>query len=259
MDPTSHKTLGRNVDARTLKAHTNADRQAALRAAEQNTEATLDSQIEEITAYLSASVLADKVSGPSQNSGGSLWSRLDSVEDYPLQDKSTAATAPARPQPPPYLPAALNLSTDLSHQNPTPASLHSPPRQAGSRRSREAEVLASLADIEVEVDALQRKVIERLTNLIQPSSSGPPIPFPHDDLFPLANDLQSRLDTITVKAPAVLELKGSILRRLQLTKLKAAKAKKTWNEQLSDIKAAKTPGYGLPYETGNTPFAILNV
>ena len=75
--------LGKIVDARTLKAHSVADRQAALRAAEQHTEATIDTQIEEITAYLSASVLADEVSRPSQNPGSSLWSRRDDSEDCP--------------------------------------------------------------------------------------------------------------------------------------------------------------------------------
>ena len=69
-DPISHKALGRNVDGRTYKAHTVADRQAAFRAAEENTEAVLTSQIEEITAHLSASVLADSVSGPSLVPGG---------------------------------------------------------------------------------------------------------------------------------------------------------------------------------------------
>jgi len=66
-DPISHEPLGRKVDGRTFKAHSNADRKAALHAAEQNTEATVDAQIEEITTYLVASVLADEVSGPSQS------------------------------------------------------------------------------------------------------------------------------------------------------------------------------------------------
>jgi hypothetical protein len=80
-DPISDKPLGRNVDGRTFKAHTLADRQAAFRAAEENTEAVLTAQIEEITAHLSASVLADNVSGPSLVPGGPLWSRDDS-EDH---------------------------------------------------------------------------------------------------------------------------------------------------------------------------------
>ena len=70
MDPISHQPRGKNVDTHTYKAHSVADRQAALHAAEQNTEAAIDIQIEEISAYLSACVLTDEVSGPSQSLSG---------------------------------------------------------------------------------------------------------------------------------------------------------------------------------------------
>ena len=80
MDPILGKPRGKNVDAHTFKAHLVADRQAALCAAEQNTKAIIDTQIEEITTYLSAS-LSDKVSRPSeQSSGGSFWSRHNNSE-----------------------------------------------------------------------------------------------------------------------------------------------------------------------------------
>ena len=41
-----------------------ADKQAAFRVADENAELALTAQIEEITTHLSASVLADNVSGP---------------------------------------------------------------------------------------------------------------------------------------------------------------------------------------------------
>ena len=148
-------------------------------------------------------------------------------------------------------PSAGNRHTDLHHQNPSPPSLHSPPRQAGSRRSCEAEVLAHLGDIEVEVDALNREALDHLNHLGQPSSSGLPTPFPHGDLLPLSKELKSQLETITFKGPAVLELKNSILKKLQTIELKVMTARKVWNEELANIKAAKTPRYGLPCETGN--------
>ena len=81
--PISSKPLGRNVNGCMYKAHTVANRQAAFHAAEENTEAVLAAQIEEITTHLSASVLADNVLGPSLVSGGSLWSR-NSSEDPPI-------------------------------------------------------------------------------------------------------------------------------------------------------------------------------
>jgi|SRR5271154_275612 len=245
-DPISHKPRGKNVDARTLKAHSVADRQAALRVAEQNTEATIDAQIEEITAYLSASVLADEVSGPSEQSpGSSLWSRHDNFEDYPPQNKPIAAPKRAHPQLSTPLPTARN-----SHPGFHPASLHSPPRQAGSRRSREDEIIASLTDIEVEVDTFYHEALNSLAHLGQPSPSGPPSSFPLADLFLFSKDLKSRLEIITFKGPAILELKNSIFLKLQNIDHKLMIAKKLWNEELANIRVTKTPVYGLPCETG---------
>ena len=86
-DLTSHKPKGKNVDTRTFKVHSVADRQATFRAAEKNTETAIDTEIKEITAYLSASVLADRVSGPLQSPGGSLWSRHDDFEDRLPQEQ----------------------------------------------------------------------------------------------------------------------------------------------------------------------------
>lgn len=245
MDPISRKPKGKNVDARTFKAHSVADRQAALHAAEQNTEATIDAQIEEITAHLSACVLADEVSGPSQSPGGSCWSRCDAFEDCPPQDRPIATPKRAHPQLSTPLPAARN-----SYPGSHPTSLHSPPRQAGSRRSRESEIITSLAVIEVEVGALYNEALNSLSHLGKPSSYGPPSSFPLADLFLLSNDLKSRLEIITFKGHSVLELKRSILLKLQDIDRKLMIAKRVWNEELANIRAAKTPVYGLPCETG---------
>lgn len=245
-DPISHKPRGKNVDTRTLKAHSVADRQVALHAAEQNTEATIDTQIKEITAYLSASVLADEVSGPSKSPGGSLWSRHSDFEDCPPQDKPIAAPKRAHWHPQLSSPLLTSHNSPGSHFTTS----HSPPCQAGSRRSRENEILASLADIEVEVGALYNEVLNSLAQLGQPSTSGPPSPFPLADLFLSSKDLNSRLEIITFKGPAVLELKGSIFLKLQNIDRKLMMAKKVWNEALANIRATKTPVYGLPCETG---------
>jgi len=242
---------GTIVDTRTFRNHRNLDQKAAFHAAERNTEATVDSQIEEITAYLSASVLADEVSGPLQMPGGSLWSRPDSSEDYPPQDKSSFAPKATQARPLSPNPLARNSHIDLHRPNPNQPSSHCPPRQPGSRRSREAEILACLADIEVEVDALKREASERLAHVGKPSSSGPPPPFPLRDLSPLFGDLKSRLETISHKGPAVSALKNSILNKLHTIEIGVTTARKVWKEELADIKAAKTPQLGLPYETGN--------
>ena len=251
MDPISKKPRGKAVSTRMLKAHTVADRQAAFHAAEQNTMATFEIQIEEVTAYLSATVLTDEVSGPSLTPGGSLWSRLDNYESIPPQDKPTPAPKQACPQPS-MLPASYGSHPSSHPRVPSPSltPLHSLSPQAGSRCSREARIIASLANIEVEVDALHHEALDNLAHLGQPSSSGPPTSFPFADLFLSSKDLKSRLETIMFKAPAVIELKGSILRKLQYIDYKLTTAKKVWNEGLSNIKAMMTPGFGLPYETG---------
>jgi hypothetical protein len=244
-DPISHKPKGKNVDARTFKAHSVADRQAAFHAAEQSTEATIDTQIEEITTYLSACVLADEVSGPSHGSGGSLWSRHNDFENCLPQDKPIATPKRAHPRlstPP--------TAAHISHPGFRPTYLHSPPRQAGSRRSREDDILASLASIEVEVGALNYEALNSLAHLGQPPPSGPPSSFPLANLFLLSKDLKSRLEIITFKGTAVLKLKDSISLKLQNIDRKLMTAKIVWNEELANIRATKTPVYGLPCDTG---------
>ena len=239
-DPVSHKPQGKNVDTRTFKAHSVADRQAAFHAAEKNIETTIDTQIEEITAYLLASVLADEVSGPSRSPGSSLWSRHNDFEGSLPHDKPIATQKRAHSQ----------LSTPpLAAHNSRPTSLHSPARQAGSRRSRENDILASLADIEVEVDALYREALNSLTRLGQPSPSGPPSSFPLAGLLLLSKDLKSRLEIITFKGPAVLEVQDSIFHKLKNVDRKLMTAKRVWNEELATIKTTKTPVHGVPCDT----------
>jgi hypothetical protein len=239
-DLISHKPKGKIVDTRTFKAHSVADRQAAFRAAEKNTETAIDTEIEQITTYLSASVLADRVSGPSQSPGGSLWSRHDDFEDCLPQEKPIPTSKLAHSR----------LSPPLAARNSRPTSLHSPAHQASSRRSREDGILASLADIEMEVDALYHGVLNSLAHLGQPSPSGPPSSFPLADLLLLSKDLKSRLEIITFKGPAVLNVKDSIFFKLKNIDRKLMTAKTFWNEELANIRAMKTPVYGLPCNTG---------
>ena len=259
-NPISDKPLGRNVDGRTYKAHTIADRQAAFHAAEENTAAILVPQIEEITAHLSASVLADIVSGPSCVPGGPLWSR-NSFEDHQSDNDYPASTKKAG--------GPSCLSSVTSHSPPSrsssswsvPTFSHSP-CQTGSRRSREAELIACLSELEQEVDILCGKALEGLTRLGCPSSSGPPTSFPLSELFQFSRGLKDQLETVTFKGPAVHELKTSISSKLQKIDAKLFAAKKDWNQKLSDIKAMKTPIYeGVPCETGkvfNTNFQLFH-
>lgn len=245
-DPISDKPLGRNVDGRTYKSHTIADRQAAFHAAEESTEAVLAAQIEEITARLSASVLADNVSGPSLVPGGPLWSR-NSSEDH--QSNNNFPTSTKQTGGPSSSPSSMTHHSPSSSQS-LPTFSYSP-RQSGSRRSREAELIACLSELEQEVDTLCERALEGLTRLGCPSYSGPPTLFPLSELFQSSRDLKDELETVTFKGPAVCDLKTSISSKLQKIDAKLVAAKKDWNQKLSDIKAMKTPIHeGVPCETG---------
>ena len=72
------KPKGLNISAHAK--HTLEDKILIVQEAENRAQATVDSQLEEITSYLSATTLADCVSGPSNGSGGRLWSRADGDE-----------------------------------------------------------------------------------------------------------------------------------------------------------------------------------
>ena len=130
------------------------------------------------------------------------------LRDRLPQEKPIAASKRAH--------SRLLTPTPLAAYNSRPTSLHPPARQASSRRSREDGILASLANIEVEVDALYRGALNSLAHLGQPPSSGPPSSFSLADLFLLSKDLKSKLEIITFKGPAVLKLKDSIFLKLKI-------------------------------------------
>jgi hypothetical protein len=269
----SDKPLGRNVDGRTYKAHTVADRRATFHAAEENTEAVLAAQIEEIATHLSACVLADNVSGPSLVPGGPLWSR-NSSEDHQSDNiflTSTKQTGGPSSSPssathhsPPSSSSSQSAThhpSSATHRSPPsrsssqtqsiPTSLHSSPRQTGSIRSREAELITCLSELEQEVDTFRERALEGLAHLSCPSSSGPPTSFPLSELLQSSRSLKDELETVTFRGPDVRDLKTSISSKLQKIATKLVAAKKEWNQKLSDIKAMKTPIHeGVLCETG---------
>ena len=137
----------------------------------------------------------------------------------------------------------------LAAHNSHPTSSNSPARQAGSRRSRENDILTSLADIEVEVNALYCEALNSLTRLGQPSPSGLPSSFPLAGLLLLSKDLKFRLEIIAFKGPAVLEVQDSIFHKLKNVDHKLMTVKRVWNEKLATIKTTKTPVHGVPCDT----------
>ena len=248
-DSVTQKPLGRNVDGRKYKSHTLADKQAAFRAAEENSEAVLTAQIEEITAHLAASVLADNVSGPSVVPGP-LWSRNGSQSNDDFSTSSIKQTDGPSESSSPSSTTHCPSSRQSSIQGPfTPS--HSPPRQTGGRRFQEVQLITFLCELEQRVDTFHERALEGLTHLGRPLSSSPPTLFPLSELLHSSRSLKDELETVTFKGPAVLELKTSISSKLQKIHTKLVAAKKDWNQKLSDIKAMKTPIHeGVPCETG---------
>ena len=214
-DPISDKPLERNVDGHTYKAHTVANRQAAFHAAEENTEAILTAQIEEITTHLSASVLADNVLGPSLVPGGPLWSR-NSSEDHQSNDYFLTSSSP-------LFMAHHSTPSCLSSSQSLPTSSHSSPHQTGPRRFQEAKLITCLSELEQEVNTLCKRALESLAYLGCPSSSGPPTLFPLLKLLQSSRSLRGELQTVTFKGPAVHALK--ILISVKLQKIDAMRRK----------------------------------
>lgn len=223
IDPITGRARGILQSTRTLKTHSLKDKRDAFHAAEQKVEEVVEAEIEEISTLLSASVLADEVSGPSGDSVGSLWSR-----DSSFSNNGNATPITQSPS---------SFSSDPSH----------PPRQAGSRRSRETQILSCLSDIEVEVNALISDSKTALTLLGIPSIGTPQ--FPLLNLFDTLDSLKGQLDDIKFNSPPVLELKDSISRKLLLNEKNLTNAKKQWMLALLDIKTINTPIHGIPYET----------
>ena len=65
---------GREVSKRVFDTHSRLDRAAQVRKHQESSERILKNQEEDISTYLSAMTLSDKVSGTFQHSGGRFWS-----------------------------------------------------------------------------------------------------------------------------------------------------------------------------------------
>ena len=115
--------------------------------------------------HLSASVLADNVSGPSLVPGGPLWSRNSSEDHQSNNDLSSSIKQTSGPS---FPLSHSPLSRWSSSQSP-PTSSHSTPRRTGGRRSQEVELIACLSELEQEVNSLRERALEGLTRLGRPA------------------------------------------------------------------------------------------
>ena len=151
-DPLSGEPKGLNIGARLHEKHNLEDKILTVQEAENRAQAAVDSQIEEITTYLSASTLADRVSGPSSISGGRLWSRADDEDSH--NSANLSRTCRSRPED----------NSARSARTPHPPPIH---------RSRRDEIVACLTDLRSEVEEFFIDVSLRLDNLVSFSPKGP--------------------------------------------------------------------------------------
>ena len=249
-DPITGTPRGVFLDIRLHKQHALEDKKAIFRKAQEDADIALEAQLQDITAQLAANTLADNISGPSTR----LWSG-DTCDpnlsvDIPSDSYAAPRQIPSEHQHPP----AVNPSSPSPPTHMLPA--HAPPKQAGSNRSREQEVICSLSLLESDVQKLFDEVQNRLTNLGRPSSSGPPIPFPLFSFLRKSSDFRLELDAVTYQKPAVLALKDTISRKLHQIDSRLKTAKADWTQEQSDIRTLKTPVYGIPHDTCKHSFFL---
>ena len=118
---------------------------------------------------------------------------------------------------------------------------HNPQPQAGSRRSHEANILLTLADLEASIQDLANDTNPHLDALSLPSAKKLPTAFPLSDLITRSSDLRSDLDNITYKAPSVTLSKEAISKKLDVLNKRLTSARKKWLQALSAVREEQTP------------------
>lgn len=236
IDRLSSKPKGLSISARLHEKHALEDEILAVKEAENRAQAAVDSQLDEITAYLSTSTLADRVSSTSSILGGRLWSRADDDETiFPIRDSANSSKS-------------RSSSNRPEHNSGTrfPQSQHSPP----TYQSQRDEILSCLTDLQSEVKEFVDNVSLRLDGLVPFSPIGPPSPFPLLDCLDTVDSLQHRLATVTFKGPQSLALKASISTHLASTEASLHLAKCQWDSNVTTARMKQTPTYGVFYDTG---------
>jgi len=167
---------GREVSKRVFDAHSRLDRAAQARKHLESSERISKKQDEDISTYLSAMTLSDKVSGTFQHPGGRFWST--SSADMESTERS---------------------SLDC--------------REGVSRHELTDRNLRLLRDIEKSLDKVQADTNHQLAALGIPSTRG--ARFPLKPLIVAVLDIQSQLVGIKQRIASVEEAKSSISSKAQ--------------------------------------------
>jgi hypothetical protein len=222
VDSSTGEPKGRSLSAKTYKTHQLSEKTKMYNEAQEEADAIVERQIEEMTEFIAATTLADGVSGTSECPGGRLW--------------------------------AAHPGTHPPHFGCQPAPRHNPQPQAGSRRSREANILLTLADLETSIQDLANDANPRLGALTFPSANKPPSAFPLSDLMTRSGNLRNDLGNITYKAPGVTLSKEAISKKLDDLDKRLSYARKKWLEALSAVREEQTPTHENIFDSSACSF-----
>ncbi|KJA21911.1 hypothetical protein HYPSUDRAFT_55224 [Hypholoma sublateritium FD-334 SS-4] len=237
VDRASGRPIGRIITANVLRVHS-LDELAQETNNELNSNVE-DDEIDQLSAKIAGTTLADQMNGPSTAApGGRLWGHYFTDVELPL---------PASP-----------LSSHTGFKQPSEVNPSLSQRQATTSRSREAELSSCLSSLEKDINTFVDEVELDVGRIHRPSSKGPPQPFPLETLIKSSESLQDRLDTISFKSPIVKQRKECIALKLS-TAVELLKATRhSWDTRLVKIEKVKTPSKGVPFDTAHHYIPILS-
>lgn len=201
-------------------------------------DANQQEQLDQLTSFMARTTLLDQISGPSTIEGGRLWGNsFCESENLPLSPGCNPSS-PSRNQQPKNRPISASSNTPADTSDT-------------SSRSRVADLLSCLSQLETEIRAFALEAGSKLDHVHRPSSKGPPKPFPLQNLIQKSAKFQDRLDVITFKGVDVVLRKNSITAELHHVVRCLEEAQTMWDARLSKIARIKAPSHGVLYDAGS--------
>lgn len=226
---------GRTLCAKTYKKHQLDERSANISTlynqAQELSEKALRTQIEDVSAQLSASTLSDEVSGSSDIPGGRLWGKEPSSKDHrePTPDRSSSMIQPSLPR------------------KSTPQ-CSTPPR-----RDQEDLVLEHLRDLDQAAETLLKKIASDVLSMKFPSAKNATTVFPLEAHFEALARFSDQLGMVSLKSLEVMNQLKSIEVKLEKSLAHLNNAKTAWGSKLKRLDAEKQSRGGVPFSTGLSP------
>lgn len=227
VDPITKESQGREVDARTLKAHSLKDRTEAAVKARASSQRAIEAQEDDIAKYLGSLTLSAKASNSSPQHGSRLWSKSSESSDLDHHTQHISSLALEE--------LAMRSKTDTSQP---------------SRRTVIDNLLRRLAEIESSVTELSQNATAGLRQL-QQDSMNLPRAFPLSHLLATCKSLVADLNGLQSKTDAFLEAKRPVEENLRNIMQMLRKAKLDCNGPQYKVPVVGVLETGLKYENGS--------